>query len=53
MLADLVDNPVDSPLWGDLAAIGASSDLERRADKRGTIRDQRVWRLSVEGQDAE
>jgi hypothetical protein len=45
MLADLVANPVDSPLWQDLEAVGATSSLEERQDKRGTPRTQRVWRL--------
>jgi hypothetical protein len=48
MLADLVRNPSDSPLWTDLSAIGATSSLEKRADKRGVEREQRVWRLQEE-----
>jgi hypothetical protein len=45
MLADIVENPKDSPLWDDLEAVGASSDLGVREDKRGTQRRQRVWRM--------
>lgn len=46
MLAELVRNPAaDSTLWYDLAAVGIYPWHERRADKRGVERDQRVWRI--------
>jgi hypothetical protein len=45
VLADLVRNPSDSPLWQDLDAIGATSSLKPRQDKRGREVKQRIWRL--------
>ena len=45
MLADLVRNPDHSPLLDDLKAVGATSSLEKCADRRGVVRGQRVWRL--------